>query len=112
MPEYVRLQKTKKLLASTGLPNPYFSVHESVTNDTTTIGGREMISWSSYNYIGMSGDPAVVKASQEAVEKYGTKSVSASRLVSGEKPLHRELEQGIADFIGGRFHHLCWWTFD
>ena len=99
MPEYVRLQKTKKLLASTGLPNPYFSVHESVTNDTTTIGGREMISWSSYNYIGMSGDPAVVKASQEAVEKYGT-SVSASRLVSGEKPLHRELEQGIADFIG------------
>ncbi len=99
MPEYLRLQKTKKLLASTGLPNPYFSVHESVTNDTTTINGRELLSWSSYNYLGMSGDPAVIRASQEAVEKYGT-SVSASRLVSGEKPIHRELEQGIADFIG------------
>ena len=99
MPEYVRLQKTKKLLASTGLPNPYFSVHEAVTNDTTTIDGRELLSWSSYNYLGMSGDPQVIKASQEAVEKYGT-SVSASRLVSGEKPIHRELEQGIADFIG------------
>ena len=99
MPEYVRLQKTKKLLASTGLPNPYFSVHEAITNDTTTINGRELLSWSSYNYLGMSGDPAVVKASQEAVEEYGT-SVSASRLVSGEKPIHRELEKGIADFIG------------
>ena len=99
MPEYRRLLKTKKLLASTGLPNPYFSVHESTVRDTTVIDGKEMLSWSSYNYIGMSGDPAVVKASQDAVAQYGT-SVSASRLVSGEKPLHRELEQGIADFIG------------
>ncbi|MEC7564215.1 MAG: aminotransferase class I/II-fold pyridoxal phosphate-dependent enzyme [Planctomycetota bacterium] len=99
MPEYRRLLKTKKLLASTGLPNPYFSVHESTVRDTTVIDGQEMLSWSSYNYIGMSGDPTVVKASQDAVAQYGT-SVSASRLVSGEKPLHRELEQGIADFIG------------
>ena len=35
----------------------------------------------------------------EAIDRYGT-SVSASRLVSGEKTIHRELEQAIADFIG------------
>jgi len=99
MPEYRRLLKTKKLLASTGLPNPFFSVHEATVRDTTGIDGHEMLSWASYNYIGMSGDPVVVKASQDATAKYGT-SVSASRLVSGEKPIHGELERGIANFIG------------
>ncbi|MBL8830577.1 MAG: aminotransferase class I/II-fold pyridoxal phosphate-dependent enzyme [Planctomycetaceae bacterium] len=41
----------------------------------------------------------MTKAVKEAVERFGT-SVSASRLVSGEKTIHRELERGIADFIG------------
>ena len=40
-----------------------------------------------------------MQAAKQAIDRYGT-SVSASRLVSGEKPLHRELEQAIADFIG------------
>jgi 8-amino-7-oxononanoate synthase len=81
------------------MPNPFFTVHEGITNDRTTIGGQEYINFCSYNYIGMSGDPHVIRATREAVAKYGT-SVSASRLVSGEKPLHRQLEQGLADFIG------------
>jgi 8-amino-7-oxononanoate synthase len=98
-PEYLALKQNMRALQSSGLVNPYFNVHERVTNDTTVIGGREMINWSSYNYLGMSGDPVVVKAAQEAVERYGT-SVSASRLVSGEKPIHRQLEQAIADFLG------------
>src|SRR5229473_5979965 len=58
-----------------------------------------MINWSSYNYLGLSGDPQVSRAAQEAVERYGT-SVSASRVASGEKPLHRELEQELARFLG------------
>jgi 8-amino-7-oxononanoate synthase len=58
-----------------------------------------MVSFSSYNYIGTSGDPRVVAAVKRAVDRYGT-SVSASRLVSGEKPIHRELEQALADFVG------------
>jgi len=74
-------------------------VHEGITNDRTIIGGREFINFSSYNYIGMSGDPAVIRAVQEAVERFGT-SVSASRLVSGEKTIHRELEQELAQFLG------------
>ncbi|HHK41804.1 MAG TPA: aminotransferase class I/II-fold pyridoxal phosphate-dependent enzyme, partial [Planctomycetaceae bacterium] len=69
------------------------------TRDTTVIGGRSMISFASYNYLGMSGDPTVNRAAQEAIERYGT-SVSASRLVSGEKPVHGELERELAAFIG------------
>lgn len=83
----------------TGLPNPYFSVHEGLTRDTTIVNGRQLISFASYNYLGMSGDPEVSEAVVEAVRKYGT-SVSASRLVSGEKDLHRQLETGIANWIG------------
>jgi 8-amino-7-oxononanoate synthase/acyl carrier protein len=98
-PEYLALKQNMRALSGTGLVNPYFNLHERVTNDTTVIGGREMINWSSYNYLGMSGDPAVVAAAKEAVDRYGT-SVSASRLVSGEKPVHRELERAIADFVG------------
>jgi 8-amino-7-oxononanoate synthase/acyl carrier protein len=99
MPEYQRLKATMNLLSMTGVPNPYFSVHERVTNDTTMIGGRELVSFSSYNYLGMSGDAEVAKAAKDAIDQFGT-SVSASRLVSGEKTLHRELEKGIASWLG------------
>ena len=99
LPEYRRLKRTMSKFEMTGLPNPYFSVHEGIVRDTTRIAGRELISFSSYNYLGMSGDPAVTAAVKQAVDQYGT-SVSASRLVSGEKPLHRQLETALAQWIG------------
>lgn len=99
MPEYKRLKQTMELLTSTGVPNPYFRPHEGVTRDTARIGGKELISFSTYNYLGMSGDPEVIGAAQEAVKKFGT-STSASRLVSGEKTVHVELEREIARFHG------------
>ena len=98
-PEVQELEQRLGLAAAFGLKNPYFNVHERVTNDTSVIGGRTMINWSSYNYLGLSGDPQVNRAAQDAVERYGT-SVSASRVASGEKPLHRELEQELASFLG------------
>ncbi len=98
-PEYLALKQHMQAIQSTGLANPYFRPHERVTNDTTQIAGRELINFSSYNYLGMSGDPAVSRAAQEAIDRYGT-SVSASRLVSGEKVVHRDLERAISSFIG------------
>lgn len=100
-PEYRRLKATMNMLAMPGIQNPYFSVHERVTNDTTMIGGRELVSFSSYNYLGMSGDPVVAQAAKDAIDRFGT-SVSASRLVSGEKTLHRELEKGLAAWVGAQ----------
>jgi 8-amino-7-oxononanoate synthase/acyl carrier protein len=99
LPEYRKLKRTMQQFALTGVPNPYFTVHEGLTRDTTLVGGRELISFASYNYLGMSGDPEVTAAVVDAVQKYGT-SVSASRLVSGEKDLHVELERGIAQWLG------------
>ena len=98
-PEVQELEQRLGLATAFGLRNPYFNVHERVTNDTSVIGGRTMINWSSYNYLGLSGDANVTRAAQEAVARYGT-SVSASRVASGEKPLHRELEQELAAMLG------------
>lgn len=98
-PEYRQLQQQLSLFNLIGIPNPYFSVHEGVTRDTTVIAGRELINFTSYNYLGMSGDPRVVAACQQAAERFGT-SVSASRVVCGQKPIHVELEREIAEFLG------------
>lgn len=99
MPEYLKLKATMQLLVSTGVPNPFFQAHEGNTRDTAIINGRELISFSTYNYLAMSGDPVVTEAAKKALDRYGT-SASASRLVSGERVVHRQLEQGIAKFIG------------
>lgn len=99
MPEYLRLRQTMDVMDASGVPNPYFKVHEGVISDTTRIGGREYINFSSFNYLGMSGDPEVAAAAKAAIDQFGT-SVSASRLVSGEKTIHLELERAISDMLG------------
>ena len=75
--------------------NPYFVVHDSALRDTSVMDGRTVLNFSSYNYVGMSGRPETILAAQKAAEHYGT-SASGSRLLGGEKPIHRELEQAIA----------------
>lgn len=98
-PEVRALEQNFAMVRDAGLENPYFSVHEGLTNDRTRIGGREMVSWATYNYLGMSGEPEVAAAAKAAIDQFGT-SVSASRLVSGEKTIHQELEREIARFVG------------
>jgi len=98
-PEVRALEQNFAMVRDAGLENPYFSVHEGLTNDRTRIGGREMVSWATYNYLGMSGEPDVAAAAKAAIDHFGT-SVSASRLVSGEKTIHQELEREIARFVG------------
>ncbi len=98
-PEYKRLKAAQTMLLSTGVPNPYFRQQERVVRDTVRIRGRELISFTAFNYIGMSGDPAVMQAAKDAVDNFGT-SVSASRLVSGETTLHAELERELAELVG------------
>ena len=97
MPEYLNLQQDLERVEKLG--NPFLTVHDGIARDTTQINGRELLNYSSYNYLGLSGDRAIAQAAQAAIERYGT-SVSASRLVSGERPLHQHLERELADFIG------------
>ncbi len=52
--------------------------------------------FASYDYLGLASDPRVREAAKQAVDQYGS-SVSASRLVAGERPLLRELEAALAE---------------
>ena len=99
MPEFIRLQRMREMIEATGLRNPFFSVHEGRIGDTTRIDGRELISFASYNYLGFSGNDEVCAAAKEAIDSFGT-STSASRIVSGEKTIHKVLEKELAEFIG------------
>ncbi len=81
------------------IANPFFRVHEGIADDTSVIDGQERINFSSYNYLGLNADLRVSEAAKEAIDRYGT-SVSASRLVSGERPIHQQLEAKLASFHG------------
>lgn len=96
-PGYEKMLVPKVAAARLKLDNPFFRVHEGAAGATTRIDGREFINFSSYNYLGLSGHPLVNKAARDAVDRYGT-SASASRLVAGERPVQRELEEALAEF--------------
>ncbi|RMF27159.1 MAG: aminotransferase class I/II-fold pyridoxal phosphate-dependent enzyme [Cyanobacteria bacterium J083] len=97
--EYQALKLKLQQIDELGQGNPFFVPQEGIVKDTTIVNGRELINFATYNYIGMCGHPQVSQAATEAILQYGT-SAGASRLISGEKPLHRQLEQEIASFLG------------
>jgi 8-amino-7-oxononanoate synthase len=82
-------------LTDRGLPDPLFLPHTSPSGATVELLGRQMINFSGYNYLGLSGDPRVTAAVTDAAERYGT-SASAARAVAGEIPLYEELEHRLA----------------
>jgi 8-amino-7-oxononanoate synthase len=82
-----------------GISDPFFRLHEGIAGAETVIDGRSFVNFASYNYIGLNGHPDIVSASRAAIERYGT-SVSASRPVSGERPVHRDLEHALARVHG------------
>lgn len=98
-PGYKDLKLRQQMVAALGMQNPYFDSHDGTARNTSLIEGREVINFSSYNYLGLSGDPRVIADVHAAMHQYGT-SVSASRIASGERPLHRDLEQALATAIG------------
>jgi 8-amino-7-oxononanoate synthase len=60
-------------------------------------GTRRVVAFASNDYLGLTTHPAVVGAAHAALEVWGTGS-GASRLVTGSRPVHRELEQELADW--------------
>lgn len=96
-PGYQQIRITNDGAARLGIRNPFFKPHEGIAGARTIIEGKPYINFASYNYLGLSGHPHVSEAAKTAIDRYGT-SVSASRPVSGERPVHRALERAIADF--------------
>jgi len=78
---------------------PAFAAHEGVDCDPALAGVREIIRFTSPNYLGMSGDPTVLQAAQEAMSRYGT-SPCADGAAGAQNALNVELEHTIARFLG------------
>ncbi len=72
---------------------------ESAAGTRAKIGGRELLNFSSNDYLGLANHPALIEAALKAVEKFGAGS-GASRLVCGSLAVHHELEESLADFKG------------
>ncbi len=98
-PGYKQIQILHGGAERLGLANPFFKLHEALAGARCTIDGRERINYASYNYLDLSGDPRVKQAAVDAIERYGM-SVSASRVVSGDRPVHHALEEAIAQLYG------------
>lgn len=98
-PDYQKICLKKSLAKELNIPNPFFRVHEDIAGQTSIMDGKTYINFSSYNYLGLNGHPEVSQAAKSAIDDYGT-TVSASRLVSGERPIHRALEEALAHMHG------------
>ncbi len=61
--------------------------------------GREVVSFASNDYLGLSQHPGVRSAAVSAIERWGTGSGSA-RLIVGDRPIHRALEGELARWRG------------
>ncbi len=96
LPGYAEQRLLRSAAAALGLRDPYFLLHEGDAGASTVIDGRRMINFSSYDYLGLNHHPAVRAAAHAAIDRYGV-SASASRLVAGERPIHRALESALAD---------------
>jgi 8-amino-7-oxononanoate synthase len=70
---------------------------EGAQDSTLTLDGREVINFSSNNYLGIANHPALAAAAKAAIDRYGCGS-GASRLISGNMALHEELETKLAQF--------------
>lgn len=91
-----RFRRARELMQS-GV-YPYFRAIAEHDCTTATVKGRKVVMVGSNNYLGLTHDPRVVGAAQEATERYGT-SCTGSRFLNGTLELHEELERRLAAFM-------------
>ena len=101
LPGTEMMQMQRAAAGLLGLSDPFYRVHEMRAGVRSLIGGRPVLNFASYDYLGLNGHPAIVEAVTAATANWGT-SVSASRLTAGERPFHRTLERALADIYGAQ----------
>ncbi len=78
---------------------PFYQELDGEIGPTVSFGGASMVMLGSNNYLGLTTDKRVRAAAIDAVERYGT-GVTGSRLLNGTLPMHAELEESLADWVG------------
>lgn len=98
-PECVALEERLAGLEAAGLENPFLRANEEVHGRTARVGGRDVVSFTSFDYLGLAGHPDVTRAAKEAIDRFGC-SASASRMVGGNNTILDELDAELARFLG------------
>lgn len=62
--------------------------------------GKEVLTWSLNNYLGLANHPEIRKADAEAAKEWGLGYPMGARMMSGQTSKHEELENLLADFVG------------
>ena len=76
-----------------------FLPHLGSSDATVVLNGRELINYSSYNYLALACDPRVKEAAKQAIDDFGT-STGSGRSITGEVDLHQQFEQEISETLG------------
>lgn len=68
--------------------------------------GKERLTWSLNNYLGLANHPEVRKADAEAAKEWGLAYPMGARMMSGQTKYHEQLERELADFVGREAAYL------
>ncbi len=68
--------------------------------------GKEVITWSVNDYLGLANHPEVRKVDAEAAAEYGSAYPMGARMMSGHTDLHEQLEEELAEFVGKEAAYL------
>jgi len=71
---------------------------EQVEGARIYIAGKALLNFSSNNYLGLARHPQVLEAVRQVLEHWGV-GATASRLISGNQIIHRDLELALAAFL-------------
>ncbi len=72
---------------------------ESEQGGDVMVGGREVVILASNNYLGLSNHPRIKVAAHRGLDEWGY-GMASVRFLCGTEPIHVELEQRIAKFVG------------
>ncbi len=72
---------------------------EGSISNRMKFNGKEVITWSVNDYLGLANDPEIRKVDAEAAAKYGSAYPMGARLMSGHTDLHEKLQTELAEFV-------------
>ena len=72
---------------------------EGAISNRMKFNGKEIITWSVNDYLGLANHPEVRKIDSEASKEYGSAYPMGARMMSGHTTLHEELESKLANFV-------------
>lgn len=84
----------------------FFPKLEGEIHPRMKFRGKEVLTWSLNNYLGLANHPEVRKADAEAARQYGLGYPMGARMMSGQTARHEELEQKLANFVGKESGYL------